>query len=44
MHLSIQWNPSNLDTIGPGESVLISEVSLFQRCPYRGVPLYTIGL
>ena len=21
-------------------SVLIKEVSLFQRCPYRGVPLY----
>ena len=28
--LYIQWNSSNLDTIGPEESVLISEVSLFQ--------------
>ena len=36
-----QWNSSNLDTPGPEESVLISEVSLFQGCPYRGVPLYT---
>ena len=26
----IQWNPSNPDTIGPEESVLIREVSLFQ--------------
>ena len=26
----VQWNSSNLDTIGPEESVLISEVSLFQ--------------
>ena len=26
----MQWNPSNLDTIGPEESVLIREVSLFQ--------------
>ena len=25
----LQWNPSNPDTIGPEESVLISEVSLF---------------
>ena len=27
----MQWNPSNLDTIGPEESVLIREVSLFRR-------------
>ena len=26
----IQWNPSNLDAIGPEESVLISEVSIFR--------------
>ena len=26
----MQWNSSNLDTIRPEESVLISEVSLFQ--------------
>ena len=26
----ILWNPSNPDTIGPEESVLIREVSLFQ--------------
>ena len=26
----IQWNPSNPDTIGPEESVLIREVSSFQ--------------
>ena len=26
----MQWNRSNPDTIGPEESVLISEVSLFQ--------------
>ena len=26
----IQWNPSNPDTTGPEESVLIREVSLFQ--------------
>ena len=26
----LQWNPSNQDTIGSAESVLISEVSLFQ--------------
>ena len=31
-------NPSNPDTNGAGDSVRISEVSLFQRCPYsRGV-------
>ena len=30
VHEMIQWNPSNLDTIGPEESVLIREVSLFQ--------------
>ena len=29
-NLVLQWNSSNLDTIGPEESVLISEVSLFQ--------------
>ena len=29
--LVVQWNTSNLDTIGPEESVLISEVSLFQE-------------
>ena len=28
--LDLQWNPSNPDTIGPEESVLIREVSLFQ--------------
>ena len=32
----IQWNPSNPDTIGPEESVLISEVSLIS-----GVEKYT---
>ena len=26
-----QWNSSSLDTIGPEESVLIREVSLFQE-------------
>ena len=26
----VQWNPSNLDTVGPEESVLISEVSCTQ--------------
>ena len=30
-HKDIQWNLSNPDTIGPEESVLIREVSLFQR-------------
>ena len=35
--LSYYTNP---DTIGPEESVLIREVSSFQGCPYRGVPLY----
>ena len=29
-YIHVQWNPSNLDTIGPEESVLIREVSLFQ--------------
>ena len=28
--LPIQWNSSNPDTIGPEESVLIRDVSLFQ--------------
>ena len=28
--LRVQWNPSKLDAIGPEESVLIREVSLFQ--------------
>ena len=27
----IQWNLSNLDTNGPDESVIVSEVSSFQR-------------
>ena len=27
---NVQWNPSNPDTIGPEESVLIREVSFFQ--------------
>ena len=32
MYNILQWYPSNrVDTIGPEESVLISEVSLFQR-------------
>ena len=26
----VQWNPSNPDTSGPEESVLIRDVSLFQ--------------
>ena len=26
--------------LGEEESVLFREVSLFQGCPYRGVPLY----
>ena len=30
--------------VGEEESVLISEVSLFQECPYRGVPLYVFTL
>ena len=31
MHVyTLQWNPSNPDTIGPEESVLIREVPLFQ--------------
>ena len=62
---SIQWNLSKTDTIGTEESVLIREVSsfqklkcmqerdlgqenvsclervsIFQRCPFREVPLY----
>ena len=28
--------------VGTQSSVLINEVSLFQRCPLRGVPLYNI--
>ena len=28
--IEVQWNPSNLDTIGTEEGVLIREVSLFQ--------------
>ena len=32
----IQWNPSNPDTIGPEESVLIREVSLFQGLNKHG--------
>ena len=28
--------------LGEEESVLFREVSLFQGCPYRGVPLYTV--
>ena len=28
--------------LGEEESVLFTEVSLFQGCPYRGVPLYII--
>ena len=31
VHVSIQWNLSNVDTTGLEESVLIKEVSLFQR-------------
>ena len=27
--------------LGEEESVLIREVSLFQGCPYRGVPMYS---
>ena len=34
--LDIQWNPSNLDTSGPEESVVISEVSLFQGVLIEG--------
>ena len=30
-NVHVQWNLSNPDTIGPEESVLIKEVSLFQR-------------
>ena len=30
LYMWLQWNSSNPDTIGPEESVLISEVSLFQ--------------
>ena len=33
-----QWNSSNPDIPGPEES---GEVSLFQGCPYRGVPMCT---
>jgi len=35
----LQWNPSNTDTIPPLKCALIREVSSFQRCPLRGVPL-----
>jgi len=31
LDLNVQWNLSDLDTIGPEESVLIKEVPLFQR-------------
>ena len=46
----IQWNPSNLDTIGPGEGVLISGVMvlgdkesvLFREVSFfQGCPLFT---
>ena len=30
-NIYVQWNPSNPDTIGPEECVLIREVSLFQE-------------
>ena len=30
IHVHVQWNPYNPDTVGPEESVLIREVSLFQ--------------
>ena len=29
---------------GTAQAVLIREVSLFQGCPYRGVPLYTTSI
>ena len=29
--------------LGAGECVLFREVSLFRRCPFREVPLYTIS-
>ena len=35
---------SNMDTLGTKRTVLISEVSLFQRCPLGGVPLYIMML
>ena len=41
---SLQWNLSNMDTLGTKGSVPISEVSLLklQRCPLREVPLYRL--
>ena len=36
----IEWNPSIADTLRTWQSVLYREVSLFQGCPLRGVPLY----
>ena len=30
--------------VGTWSSVLINQVSLFQRCPLREVPLYTLSL
>ena len=37
----VQWNPSNPDTIGPEESVLIREVSLFQR--WKSTQTWNLG-
>ena len=32
-----------MDTLGPLKCVLVREVSSFQECPLRGVPLYFTG-
>ena len=40
MHICVQWNLSNPDTIGTAQSVLIIEVSSFQSVLIREVPLY----
>ena len=36
---TIQWNPSNMDTLRPLKCVLIREVSSFHGCPLTEVPL-----
>ena len=38
----VQWNLSIVDTIGIAQSVLIKEVSSFQRCLYRNVVVKTL--
>ena len=41
MHVHVQYNLSILDTLGPNNTVLIMEVSLFQR--FINTHLYCIG-